>query len=317
MTTMPGDRLRRFAAAVCRPDTMERLVDPIVADLQSECADAAGQRGWKGRLALWRGYLAFWKALGLYCLMQTVRPSRPESGGSAMRMWAFSLTAFIVMTIALTLPPLIDFRWRGSPAERALLVVLLIPQALPLTIPAGVSLGTLCARRGRRPTARAIVAFLFIAGVATFGVWAVMEWGLPAANQRFRELIFAQLGDGAVVNLDPGMNELGLSRLSQRTDAAAVQHSRLLWALCFATAPLGIFALGLAARVRRLGPAVAISLVASIAYIFTMFGLDEALRDGVLRTIAAWLPNILFTLAGALMLFYRGEGRRDGVYTRA
>ena len=54
---------------------------------------------------------------------------------------------------------------------------------------------------------------------------------------------------------------------------------------------------------------MAISLVASIAYIFTMFGLDEALRDGVLRTVAAWLPNILFMLAGALMLCYRREDR--------
>ena len=314
---MPGQLLRRMAAAVCRPETMERLIDPIVADLQSECATVAGQRGWKSRLPAWRGYLAFWKALSLYCLMQTFQPSRSESSGSAMRMWGFSLTAFIVMTIALTLPPLIEFRWRGTLAERVLLVFLLIPQALPLTIPAGVSLGTLCAMRGRRPSARTIVAFLFIAGVATFGVWAVMEWGLPAANQRFRELIFAQLGDGTVVNLDLGMNELGLSRLSQRTDPAAVRHSRLLWALCFATAPLGIFALGLAARVRRFGAAVAISLVASIAYIFTMFGLDEALRDGVLRTVAAWLPNILFMLAGALMLCYRREDRTDGVYTRA
>jgi len=103
----------------------------------------------------------------------------------------------------------------------------------------------------------------------------------------------------------------------QRTDPAAVRHSRLLWALCFATAPLGIFALGLAARVRRFGAAVAISLVASIAYILAMFSLDEALRDGVLRTIAAWLPNILFMLAGALMLGYRRDDCRDGVHTRA
>jgi hypothetical protein len=173
---------------------MERLVDPIVADLQSECADAAGQRGWKGRLALWRGYLAFWKALSLYCLMQTFQPSRSESSGSAMRLWVFSLTAFIVMTIALTLPLLIEFRWRGTFGERVMLAFLLIPQALPLTIPAGVSLGILCAMRGRRPSARSVVAFLVIAVFATFGVWALMEWGLPAANQRFIELISAQLG---------------------------------------------------------------------------------------------------------------------------
>ena len=317
MTTMPGDRLRRLAAAVCRPETMERLVDPILADLQSECADAAAQRGWKGRLALWRGYLAFWKALGLHCLMNMFQPSESESSGSAVRMWAFSLAAFAALTIAITLPPLIDFRWRGSIGDRLLLVFLLIPQALPLSIPAGVSLGILCAMRGRRTSLRAVAAVLVIATVATFGVWTVMEWGLPAANQRFRDVMVAQLGDSAVINMDPGMNELGLSRLSQRTDARAIQASRLLWALCFASVPLAVFALGLSARVRRFGAAAGVSIVSSLVYIFTMASLDEALREGMFRAIAAWLPNLVFIFAGAQMLRYRREDRGDGVYTRA
>jgi len=98
------------------------------------------------------------------------------------------------------------------------------------------------------------------------------------------------------------MNELGLSRLSQRTDAAAVRASRLLWALCFATLPLALFSLGLAPRVRRFGSAVAVSLVVSIAYVFTMAILNEALRDSMLHTIAVWLPSIAFMVAGALML---------------
>ena len=40
--TRPGDRLRRFAAIVCGPETMARLVDPIVADLQAEYESVAG-----------------------------------------------------------------------------------------------------------------------------------------------------------------------------------------------------------------------------------------------------------------------------------
>ena len=299
--TMPGQLLRRMAAAVCSPKTLERLVDPILADLQSEVADGAATHGWKRRLALCRGYLAFWKALGLHCIVQMTHPPQSRSGSSAMRMFAFSLVAFCLLTLAITLPPLIEFRWRGTLAERMLLASTLIPQALPLSIPAGISLGTICALRGRRSGVRTIVAVLGIAALSTFGVWIIMEWGLPAANQRFREVMVAQLG-GAVINLDPGMNELGLSRLSQRTDAAAVRASRLLWALCFATLPLALFSLGLAPRVRRFGSAVAVSLVVSIAYVFTMAILNEALRDSMLNTIAVWLPSIAFMVAGALML---------------
>jgi hypothetical protein len=133
-------------------------------------------------------------------------------------------------------------------------------------------------------------------------VWSMLEWGVPAGNQRFRELVAARLGDGRTVQLDPGLNELGLSRLAQRTDAPAVRHSRLLWALCFASGPLAIFAFGIAARVRRFSTALALGLATCLAYIFVMFGLDESLRDGMLRVVAAWVPNVLLFVAGVLLL---------------
>jgi hypothetical protein len=135
-------------------------------------------------------------------------------------------------------------------------------------------------------------------------VWTMLEWGVPAANQAFRELIVARLGDGRPVNLDPGLNELGLSRLSQRTDARAVQHSRLLWAICFATGPLALFSLGIAAVVRRFSAAMAVSVTAILLYWAFMASIDEALRGGSLRGAGAWVGNILFLLAGVLMIRY-------------
>jgi hypothetical protein len=296
---MPGHLLRRVAAAVCCPKTLERLVDPILADLQAEVADIATQRGWKRRLSLWRGNLALWKALAVHCLVEMFRPARWESSGT--RMVAFSVMSFIALTIFLMLPPLIDYPWRGTLAERILIVSLLVPQALPVTIPAGTCVGIVCAMRGRRATTRSLVAVLSLAAVATFAVWAAMERGLPAANQRFREVVAAQLGDGVAVHMEPGRSELGLSRLSQRTDPLAIRTSRLLWALCFATTPLALFAFGLSAQVRRFATAVAISLLAPIIYLLGMMAV-EALRDGALRAIAVWLPNLTFVVAGALLL---------------
>ena len=223
------------------------------------------------------------------------------------RVLAFSLGALAIMTALMVVPPMLDFKWDGGPLEKLRLILLLVPQALPLSIPTGICVGVLCAMRGRRTSLRHVAAVMAIAAVATFAVWTMLEWGVPAGNQAFREILAARLGDGRPINLDPGLNELGLSRLSQRTDPRAIQHSRLLWALCFATGPLALFSLGLAGVVRRLGAAVVISITAIVLYWALMASIDEAVRAGALRGAGAWVANMLFVLAGVLMLRY---GRR-------
>ena len=57
--SLPGTRLRTLAARVCSKKTMERLIDPVVGDLQAEYASANSitRRG----LALVSGYVAFAK----------------------------------------------------------------------------------------------------------------------------------------------------------------------------------------------------------------------------------------------------------------
>jgi hypothetical protein len=173
---------------------MERLVEPIVADLQAEYDASAAHGAWQTRWLLWRGYTAFWKALGLHCLMSTFQPSRQESNDSIGRVVTFSLVALTIMTALLIVPPMLDFtyfRLAGGPLENLLLIILLVPQALPLSIPAGICVGIVCAMRGRRAGARQIAAVAAIAAVATFAVWTILEWGVPAGNQTFRELLAA------------------------------------------------------------------------------------------------------------------------------
>jgi len=305
--TRPGDGLRRIASGLCDRRTMERLVEPIVADLQAEYQTAAARGARRTRWLVWRGYGAFWKALALYLIMSTFQPSRSDSNGSMGRVVAYSLGALTLTTALLIVPPMLDvryFRWADGPLDKLRLILLLVPQALPLSIPMGICIGVVCAMRGRRPGPRSVAAVLAIAAVATFAVWTMLEWGVPAGNQAFREIAAARLGDGRLSNLEPGLNELGLSRLSRRTDARAIQHSRLLWALCFATGPLALFSLGLAGVVRRLGVAVVISFMAILLYWALMASIDEALREGALRGAGAWVANALFMLAGVLMLRY-------------
>src|SRR4051812_17574040 len=46
----PGDRLHALAARLFDPSTMERLIDPVIADLQRERADALSRgQVWRGR----------------------------------------------------------------------------------------------------------------------------------------------------------------------------------------------------------------------------------------------------------------------------
>ena len=305
--TRPGDGLRWIAARFCDQRTMERLVEPIVADLQAEYDAAAAHAARRARWLVWRGYGAFWKALALHCIMSTFYPSGSDSNDSMGRVVAFSLGALTLMTALLILPPMLDasyFKWAGGPLEKLRLILLLVPQALPLSIPMGICIGVVCAMRARRTSPRHVAAVLAIGAVATFAVWTMLEWGVPAANQAFREMVVAGLGDGRIVHLEPGLNELGLSRLSQRTDARALQHSRVLWALCFATGPLALFSLGIAGVVRRFSAAIAVSVTAILLYWAFMASIDEALREGTLRGAGAWVGNILFLLAGVLMLRY-------------
>jgi hypothetical protein len=305
--SLPGTWLRALASRVCRRETMERLIDPVIADMQAE-QETAGRRG-RGRAVLWRGYLSFWLAVGVHCIAAPFQPSSKDAGDSLVRVIAYPLVVFLAMTALLMAPPLFNgFAWRGSAAERIALALTLVPQALPLTIPAGLCLGLIAALRGRRPTTGRLLTVLALAAVATVAVWSMLEWGVPAGNQGFRELVAARLGDGRTVQLDPGLNELGLSRLAQRTDPAAVRHSRLLWALCFASGPLAIFAYGVSARVRRFSTALALGLAACLAYIFATFGLDESMRNGLPGAAAAWVPNVLLLVAGVLLLTKSATG---------
>jgi hypothetical protein len=65
--TRPGDRLRAFAAGWCCPETMERVIDPLIADLQREHGEAV-RRGlmWRSRWIQIAGWFAFLKVI-VFC----------------------------------------------------------------------------------------------------------------------------------------------------------------------------------------------------------------------------------------------------------
>jgi len=290
---------------------MERVVDPIVADLQCEYGEAL-ERGtlWGARLGLVRSYVGLGRALIWLGMRYVGDPRIGNPGAELARTGIVSVLALAVLTGALVIPPLLGGRWwQHDPVFGALLSVTLVPQTLPLSIPAGLCVGVLWVMRGKAVTGRRLCTILALAMAFTAVVWMVLEWMMPQGNQVFREMAARRLAvDGHVLTLEPGLNELGLSRLGQRSDPAAVRQYYLLWALCFAAVPISLLASGLARYVRRAASAVALAISLSISYLGCTW-VVATIPSGppVPPSVLTWMPNMMFLLVACALLL---QGRR-------
>jgi hypothetical protein len=224
---LPGWRLRRLAERLCSSETLEHVVDPILADLQHEWNEAAGRSGPARGWVCLAGYAAFFKALTLHMLMTASRHlagnafgATPEErafygrAGSATAAALLVQTAIIVFTSTGTgvrslVYALTHQRWPGGPSEaeslpRALaiafhpdLLASLLPSVVVLVLPTSLLFGLLVAARKAssdgasiRPQARWVAgASLFLTTVAI----AVTGWVMPVANQNYREIVVAAL----------------------------------------------------------------------------------------------------------------------------
>ena len=297
----PGSWLRAFAALTCRPSTVERLVDPIVSDLRIEY-DAALGSAWRRRAVLLRAYLAFWTALAVHGALSIGK--RAEEGDQAVfrRAVGFSCVGFALVTVLLAVPPLLDgIHLKGGKLRQLAFAVTLIPQALPISIPVGVCIGIMSAFRARALTRRDCLVTLTIGFAATCLVGMVIEWALPWGNHSFREMTIAAVTDGRVVDVEPGLNELGFSGLARRTDVRAVRQYHLMWALTFAAIPLALFTLAVAARVRRATVRVLLIVVTMFAYYAILWVSDSSARHGA-PVLVAWAPNAVFLAVGLMFL---------------
>lgn len=91
----PGVWLRRFARLIFDDNTMTRIVDPTLADLEHEVR-AAGDDGTARRAARIGGYVAFWKLVALSPFVFADWPGRRQFAQSLTHLGA------IVVLLALT-----------------------------------------------------------------------------------------------------------------------------------------------------------------------------------------------------------------------
>lgn len=310
---LPGRWLRTAAARMCTRRTLERLVDPIVLDLQAEYEGAArARRGWRAAWIRISGYAAFWKALGLHAVHSALRAlsSSLAADESALgRTIACSVVACACFTLLLVAVPMSRF---SSPGEPLTLAMLLLPQALALSIPTALAIGIVWSGRGARIHAARIRGVLTFAVAATLAA-SVAMWMLPAANQAFRVAMAQELGGRGITtsSIPRGPNELSLSELAAATreyDARGLAwnarrfrqayHVRL--ALPAATFVLSLLALGICRTVGgRVQPFFASVIACGVFW--WMQGLAGK-ATSLPPIVAVWAPSAALAIV-ALGLF--------------
>jgi hypothetical protein len=197
----PGTRLRALAARVCSEKTMERLIDPVIGDLQVEYASASAMR--RRWLALLTGYIAFAK-VSLWCGLLGLREacrnwSSEDRQGLLYTLW-LSGCAIVIVSVPLWLLELPTTRFMlesmkdtefppNASVQR--LMIYLVPAILPLSIPVGLAMGIALAASGRT-LSRRLIATIVLLVLATSAVSVVIiGWLTPTTNQLYREAILA------------------------------------------------------------------------------------------------------------------------------
>jgi hypothetical protein len=309
----PGDRLRGFAACWCADETMARLIDPLIADLQLEHGHAVrGGRVWKSRAIHAAGCIAFLKVLAACAWTGTVSLSQGWTADDQKALTsavAFSSVMIAIAVVLLELPFVANTGVLRNPSPRRF--VYLAPQAFSLALTVGATLGIVFGLGGRRFSRRVGAGVILLALAGSVVSFVNLAWITPAANQAFRVLVSGQ-GD-----IRPGASELSMGELSAEIEKLShepavtqLRYRLALWfqyhfrvALSFSPLIFALFALAILSsgtlRRRTIGMVAYLSF---LAYCMLLYGARAwVFSEAVPACIAAWLPNAA-TFLGTVLL---------------
>lgn len=320
----PGVRLCSLASRIFHPDTMEYVIGPALADLQLECT-ARQASPWQRSWVCLRAYSFFWRAVVAHLWRSLIDGSVDRTADDQLTMRRVFIYAAAIGTIvtALLLAP----AWFNRPGSAApprsafdtvVLVLLLIPQASPISIPAGMLFGTLWAVR--KPATRSIRRMILVLGIICSLLSAGMiGWVIPEANQAYRVAVYQRiLRDDHP--LEKGANELSWRELRDRISEANTRggspETRLVrlayhTRIALPATPLffAMFALILVRRLRRFTSCF-LGLLLFVGY-YTLMISSRRVADGTLSPIAvAWIPNLVVLALSLLFgINYRVSSR--------
>jgi len=318
MTPPPGDRLRAIAMRVCDGKTIERVIDPMVADLRIEHHNALtlGQL-WKSRWIRFAGCLTFIQVLvicGCQRVLQRAEGWTADDHRALGRTIGISTVAIVAATLLLLAAPMRIVPVRAYTSDWWRMLAYLTPQAIPLALPVGFTLGILWGLRRRAVSRHVKTAVLTLAIICSLGSFGTMAWIRPAANQAFREFTFSRIARDRNAPTDTalprGTNELTLAELRQRMDSPHAHHIdrniaftyHMVWALPWATLALALFALSINSwHIRSISLAV-IGFSTYLGYYLVLVAGRTYALDGTLPAfVAAWLPNIVCAASSAAL----------------
>jgi lipopolysaccharide export system permease LptF/LptG-like protein len=314
---IPGRTLHRLAVLICSANTVERVVEPAIADLQKEYAGA--DRASSRVRALLTGYIAILKVMAI-CAASV--PSIQDERCALWRTLAWSVGWIVAISALLTLPPLVTHSMQRWDAAMAV-----VPQALPLAIPMGIAFGIAFGLSARPATN--ITRLTLLGGVAASALsFVVLAWAMPAANQAFREITFRELtakGYQDDSGLQKGHNEMTLSELRREeasfaADGEPRQARQFAFAFhlrfALAVGTLALASLLLATPFNHRGLRGLIAFAACFLYLLLLYtGEALAVSGKALPPVAAaWLPNLAL-VASAIVIASSRSSRLRGSFT--
>jgi hypothetical protein len=297
---------------------MERVIDPLIADLQREHADAVRHgRMWRSRWIQIAGWLTFFKVLAV-CAgthLTTVERWTRDDRKSLIRAAVISAITAVVITVLLVSRSAEDLpKVLLHPSPKRLLY--LAPYPFVAGIILGETLGIVLGLGGRLLSRRLVGTAIGAALICSAIVFIDVGWVAPAANTAYRMTVF---GDA---DPTPGVGEQSLTALSRQIDqfgrdpalahfgfplALSFDYHRRV-ALSFSPLMFTLFALTMAGCFRRrwvLG-------IAASATFFVYGWLVITVRPWDINLpafAAAWLPNATIATLAAVFGILSGRGR--------
>ena len=307
-----SDRLRPVLSRMCNRQTMDRFIEPVLADIKLEHDEAMRLgRVWRGRWVRLAGYVALVKVLAWHGI-SVLLDWTPDDLQALFRTVAVAALITGVLTLLLAVPVLANSPARSGVPYLAPFMYL-IPQGLPLAIPMGLVLGIICGTAARAQPGRSLNVIVLLTIVGTTAAFLDLAWLVPGANQAYR---LSTWGPDAL----RGANELTFGELrallwgvgSQELNGTLVAHldrQALMflyytrWALSCATLVFALFAFSMPqGRLLRASAASA----GFLGYYELMYGGRQLVFDGMLPAYAAaWLPNVALLALAIASLVYR------------
>jgi len=295
--THPGTRLRAIAARLFDQPTIDRLIDPVIADLQFEHAEALRDgRLWRSRWIAVTGCIAFWKVAAHAWVVEQWHGTRAVAVALSA---ATVITALAILVVLANTPATV-----GTQGKMAWLILYLLPQGFAISLPICLALGLFIWLRNERADAWRQRTALWLMRLALLLAIVNTGWIVPAGNNAFRNLVVGAATPRGVNELT--VIELG-TRLYQGSPGAAVDGAlpTVFWinarlALTIAPMLLAVLALAGARTPRRRSAAIVVLTTLTVfAACYLLYSPDDVavLMRWMPAAAIAWIPDAVAALA--------------------